>query len=281
MSGAEDPGPVLVADSVGRSFGSLQVLKSATLWARRGEITVLLGRNGSGKTTLLRVAAGWLAPDHGAVRFRGRVLPRARLHRLAREGLFFLPQEGLLPRGRSIREVARTVMKAFPEARRGGDTGPGHDARDPEARMARWAERWELTSLLDATDATLSGGEKNRAGVALAVLRRPVCLLTDEPLTASAPKDRDRICETLRTLRDRGCAVVVTGHEARELLALGDRVIWMVAGTTRDLGRTGAALASHQFRREYLGPSFPPPEAGRAQASGAGRPTPRSGADPS
>jgi ABC-type lipopolysaccharide export system ATPase subunit len=173
-------------------------------------------------------------------------------------------------------------MRAFPEDRAGGgDVGPADAAGDPEVRLSRWAERWGLTALLDATDTALSGGEKNRAGVALAVLRRPVCLLTDEPLTNSAPKDRERICEALRTLRDRGCALVVTGHEARELLALADRVIWMVAGTTRDLGRTEAALTSHQFRREYLGPSFPPPGRDRAAGSGAVGPTPRPGVDAS
>jgi ABC-type multidrug transport system ATPase subunit len=241
---------VLQADSIGRFFGARQVLKAATLWARRGEVTALLGRNGSGKTTLLRIAVGRLASHHGVVRYRGRASVRPRLHRLARRGLFYLPQHGVLPRGRTVREAAESILRAREDA--SFDALPSTGPRT----LSAWAERWGLQDLLEATHGELSGGEKNRAGVALAVLRGPVCLLTDEPLTGSAPHDRARVVEALRLLRDDGCAVVVTGHEARELLDLADRVVWMVAGTTRDLGRPAEALASHQFRREYLGPGF-------------------------
>lgn len=247
--------PVLSADSIGRSFGSRRVLDSATLWARAGEITVLMGRNGTGKTTLLRIAAGRLKADWGAVRYCGQVSERPRHHEMARRGLFCVPQEGLLPRGRSVRQVARAVIRAFPpEERTASETGGRRE--DDDVVVDTWAAEWELDHLLDAPDEELSGGERNRASMALAVLRRPLCLLTDEPLTGSAPKDRGRITRMLEHLRDEGCAIVVTGHETWELLEMADRVLWMVAGTTRDLGTPEEAARSHQFRRGYLGPGF-------------------------
>lgn len=227
---------MLVADSIGRSFGRRTILTSATLWARAGEVTVLFGRNGSGKTTALRIAAGRLRPDWGTVRFLGSVHPRPRLHRLARDGLLYVPQEGLLVRDWVVRDQVRVLTGASP------------------SRMAAWAGRWEVDELMRRNPRTLSGGERNRIGVALAVLRDPVCLLLDEPLTGAAPTDRERVAEMIRHLAARGCALLVTGHEARELLALADRVLLLSAGATRDLGDRARALADPAFRREYLGP---------------------------
>lgn len=228
--------PVLVADSIGRSFGRRQVLTSATLWARSGEVTVLFGRNGSGKTTALRIAAGRLRADWGTVRFLGRTHVRPRLHRLARDGLLYVPQEGLLVKDRIVDDQVRVLTGASPE------------------RVAGWAERWEVHAFMGREPRTLSGGERNRVSVAVAVLRDPACLLLDEPLTGSAPKDRERVGEMIRHLAGRGCAVLVTGHEARELLELADRVLLLSAGATRDLGGRRTALADPGFRREYLGP---------------------------
>jgi ABC-type lipopolysaccharide export system ATPase subunit len=92
-----------------------------------------------------------------------------------------------------------------------------------------------------------------RAEVAVAVARNPVCLLADEPFAGIAPTDQARIARVLRRLRDRGCALVVTGHEVPEMLDIADEVVWMTAGTTHGLGTPAQAAASNQFRREYLG----------------------------
>jgi ABC-type cobalamin/Fe3+-siderophores transport system ATPase subunit len=67
---------LFAAESIGKRFGRRDVLTSAGLWAHAGRVTALLGRNGSGKTTLVRIAAGWLAPDHGVVIFDGHRFTR-------------------------------------------------------------------------------------------------------------------------------------------------------------------------------------------------------------
>lgn len=243
--------PTLVADSVGRSFGRREVLTTASLRALPGKIVALLGRNGSGKTTLLRIVAGELAPAWGSVRMGGTVRLRTRLHAMAAEGFFYLPQDGILPRATTPRALARTVLRRIREGR--GLRMLPSPAKARATTLVAWAERWRITPLLDRPRHRLSVGERNRAGLALALLRAPLCLVADEPFTGGAPLDRALIAEMLGTLRDRGCAVVVTGHEARELLDLADRVVWMVAGTTHDLGPPAEARQHHQFRREYLG----------------------------
>ncbi|HEX9885791.1 MAG TPA: ATP-binding cassette domain-containing protein [Longimicrobiales bacterium] len=237
LAGIGDP-PLLVADSIGRSFGSNQVLKSATLWAWPGRITALMGRNGCGKSTLLKVAAGRLAAHSGAVRFAGTVHLRPRLHVLARDGLMYVPQEGLLVRDGWVDDHVRLF------------------AQDGHPRLDGWITRCRLDAFLGRPVAELSTGERNRTSLALALLREPACLLADEPLTGAAPLDRELIRSVLMELRAQGCALVVTGHEARDLLDLADHVVWLVAGTTHDLGEAARAARHPQFVREYLGPDF-------------------------
>jgi lipopolysaccharide export system ATP-binding protein len=227
---------VFRADSICRSFGGRTVLNSATLWARSGRVGVLFGRNGSGKTTLFRIAAGLLSADQGVVLFRDRPWPRPRLHRLAGEGLFYLPERGLLVRNMSVRAHFDAVVHRFGNA----------DAL--EAQLAELA----LHELLERAPDTLSGGERRRVEVALALVRSPVCLLADEPLMGIAPTDAELLVRAFRRLAARGCAVVVSGHEVESLLELADEVTWIVAGTTHGLGSAAQARLNWQFRREYL-----------------------------
>ena len=234
-----EPRPLFAAEGVGRSFGTRQVLKNGSVWAWPGSITVLLGRNGCGKSTLLRCAVGQVRMDHGAVHFGGVSTLRPRLHRLARRGLFFLPEIGMLPR----RGRLRTHLAAAAAGVAGG-----------AERMAAAVAALGLTAVLDNHRAELSGGERRRADLAVALSRAPRCLLADEPFTGIQPNDQEMVSRALRALADGGTAVVVTGHEVPLLLPLADQVVWMSAGTPHGLGSPEAAAAHDQFRREYLGP---------------------------
>ncbi|MGI9181470.1 MAG: MutS-related protein [Longimicrobiaceae bacterium] len=228
--------PLLLADSVGKSYGSRKVLSAASLAVQPGNVTVMLGRNGAGKSTLLKIAAGWIAADHGIVRFRGESYTRPRLHHLAARGLYYLPTHPSLSPAFSVREHLHAVQRRFGIA-------------DPVPTI----ERLQIAPLLDRTPDTLSGGERRRAEVAVALLRRPLCLLADEPLHGIAPRDMEVIGEALRELARGGCGVVATGHEVPTLLALADQVVWVTAGTSYALGSPAEAARDARFRREYLG----------------------------
>lgn len=225
------------AEAIGKSFGDHAVLKSASLWAVPGRVTVVFGRNGCGKSTLVRIAAGVMRPDAGAVHFDGHVYLQPRLHQLAARGLFYLPQDALLSPRWSLRQHLDALTRRF---------GPG--------RRAEALEELGLAGVLDQPTAELSGGERRRAEVALAWAREPRCLLADEPFTGINPRTAEVVARSLVKLAGRGCAVVVTGHEVPQLMGIADEVVWMVAGTTHGLGSAQAAARHDQFRREYLGP---------------------------
>jgi ABC-type multidrug transport system ATPase subunit len=228
-------GARLTFDSYGKKFGERPVLHSASLWGTPGKTTALLGRNGTGKSTLIRAGLGLTRSDHGTTRWEGEVMVRPRLHELARRGLFFLPDHGLL----SLRLRLRDQIDLFASAQR----------EDPTEVV----EDFRLGSLMDLRAGELSGGETRRSELALARLRAPSCLIADEPFLGLGPLDRALVAAELKRHVARGAAVIVTGHEVSDLLRVADQVVWMVAGTTHALGDTAAALEHGQFRREYLG----------------------------
>jgi lipopolysaccharide export system ATP-binding protein len=113
-----------------------------------------------------------------------------------------------------------------------------------------------VTHLLDRRPPTLSGGERRRAELAAALVRRPTCLVADEPFRGIAPLDAELLTAAYRALAVDGCAVVVTGHEAPTLFDAADRVVWCTDGTTYELGSPEAARRSERFCSEYLGPRW-------------------------
>jgi ABC-type multidrug transport system ATPase subunit len=228
---------VFRADSIAKRFGDRIVLNSATLWVRRGCVTSVMGRNGSGKSTLLRIAAGLQRPDQGVILFNGRVYPRPRLHELARHGLFYLPERGLLQRNLTVGAHLNAVARCY---------GGAHRLDETVAAL-------DLGGLLDRLPDTLSGGERRRSELAVALVRKSVCLLADEPFMGVAPKDGEMLAQAFRALASDGCAVAMTGHEVPLLLDHADEVVWLVAGTTHGLGSADEARRHWQFQREYLG----------------------------
>lgn len=227
---------VIAADSVGKSFRGRRVLSAASVRVRPGRITALLGRNGCGKTTLLRILAGFQRADHGNVAFNGEQL-RPRPGRLASRGLFFVPERDLLVRSRTVRDHFERLGARY------GRT----DAADAIRTTG-------VAHVLDRRPGQLSGGEKRRAEIALALFREPTCLLMDEPFMGVAPTDAEVMAASIRTLAQKGCGVLVTGHEVEILLDFADDVVWMTAGTTYALGTPAAARENHGFVVDYLGP---------------------------
>jgi len=230
---------LFIADSMGVSFYGNTVLKSASVWASPGQVTVVMGRNGSGKTTLFRAALGLVSREFGTVKFRSRTFLTPRLHQLSRLGLFYLPDLGLLSRRRTLGWHLSVLRGRFPD-----------EAKDHSPPSLG------VEGLKEKTVWQMSGGEERKAELALAWTRRPSCLLADEPLAGLAPKDQELVSNVIRTMADEGCAVVATGHDVRPLMELADQVIWMVAGTTHGIGSSEDARKHDQFRREYLGPGF-------------------------
>lgn len=231
------PSPLLEVDGAGKRFGRRTILRAGSFRAVEGSVTALVGRNGTGKSTLLRIAIGRVRPDYGRVLFRGRVLKRHTLSDLAREGVLFLAQTGALVQALTVREHLEAIARVF---------------REPQG-VSRTVGELKLEQLLDRRPSELSGGERRRAILGMALVRRPSCLLIDEPFSGVEPLDRPAIARGIRVLTSAGAAVVISGHDVNDIFGVSDQIVWTTAGTTQFLGSPDVALEHRQFRLEYLG----------------------------
>lgn len=224
---------ILSADSVGKRFGSKTVLRSASIGVEAG-VTVLLGRNGSGKTTLLSILLGLVEADSGLIRFDSVYLERPKWAWMARRGLAYLPVGGILPGRCRVSGVLRAT-------------------RPSDRHFRKVVERSGLEGLCQKRVSELSTGERRLAELAWLVLRRPTVVIADEPLRTLSPINRDLARALFRDLADTGAAILVTGHEAEDLLDVADSVQWLNEGYIRDLGSPDQARQDAAFVSGYLG----------------------------
>lgn len=227
--------PLLAAESIAKAYGGRRVLTSARLHAHRGTITFVAGRNGAGKSTLMRIVAGVIQPDFGMIRYAESAFNRPALFRLARKGLFYLPDRGILSPSRNLGDQLNATAERF--------------NRPP---IAAAAEALGVSELLNAPPHSYSAGELRRAEVCLAVVRDPMCLIADEPLRGIDPIDAELVLAQFRSMASAGCAVVISGHDVAGLMDEVDSVVWVTSGTSYLFGSSSEAAGNDQFRREYL-----------------------------
>ena len=201
----------------------------------RGEIVALLGRNGAGKTTTVEIIEGYREPDAGTVRVLG-LDPR-------RDGALIRPRLGvMLQRGELYGQIrVREAVELF--------AAFYDDPLDPGALL----DQLSLGALADRRYRALSGGERARLDLALALIGRPDVAILDEPTAALDADGRRTAWRLLGELRDRGAAVLVTTHLIEEAERLADRVAIIEAGRLVAVGRPAELRdAGTRPRREVV-----------------------------
>lgn len=211
----------IVAEGVSRSFGTVQAVRNATFQAATGRVTGLIGPNGSGKTTLLLMLASLLAPDTGTIRIGG-VDPLADPP-AARRLLGWMPDAlGAWP-SLTARETIVTTARLYDI-----DRSAAHQ------RAADLLALVGLDELADAPARVLSRGQKQKLGLARALVHDPQVLLLDEPASGLDPAARVHLRVLLRRLASEGRTVLISSHILSELEEVIDDAVFLVAGTTVD-----------------------------------------------
>ncbi|AEG45560.1 ABC transporter ATP-binding protein [Isoptericola variabilis] len=219
-------------DCVTRRFGAVVALDDVSLTVRPGELVGLLGPNGAGKSTLLSLVSGLRRPDSGTVRLLGGDPRDAR----SRTGLGITPQETGLPATLRVREVVDFVAGHFPDPVPTGDL----------------LEQFGLTEQARRQTGALSGGQRRRLAVALALVGRPRVLLLDEPTTGLDVGARHALWEAVRAYHADGGTVLLTSHYLEEVQALAQRVVVIDRGVVRADDALDAVLRRVSLRRVVL-----------------------------
>lgn len=190
---------------------SVQVLGPLTLEIEEGEFVCVLGPSGCGKSTLLRIAAGLTEPSAGLITLRPR--------RGARSPLAMVFQDYAVYPWKTVRQNVRLGLEVSGTGRR-----RANEITDD------WLERLGLTAFADSYPDTLSGGMRQRVGIARALAVEPEVLLMDEPFAALDPQLRAKLqAELLGLWQDDHRTVVFVTHSLDEAIVLGDRIVVMSA----------------------------------------------------
>jgi osmoprotectant transport system ATP-binding protein len=206
---------------VSRVFGARAVVSDVSLRVAAGAILTVVGTSGSGKTTLLRMINRLVEPSAGTVRIAGRDIREVAPHVLRRGIGYAIQGHGLFPH-RTVAENIAVVPRLL-----------GWDRRRIDERVDALLGLFNLdpAAYRDRFPAALSGGEKQRIGVARALAAEPPILLMDEPFGALDPIIRGQARADLRAIQRRtGTTIVLVTHDMDEALQLGDRIAVMDGG---------------------------------------------------
>jgi ABC-2 type transport system ATP-binding protein len=239
-----DPALGIEAHGVVRSFGTVQALAGMRLSVPYGQVTALVGPNGAGKTTLLLILATLLAPDAGVVRVAGHDLSTDAGH--ARAALGWMPDTLGVYDQLAVDEYLAFFADAYRVSR----------AEKPR-RVRALLSLVHLEEYVGQPVHVLSRGQKQRLGVARALVHRPRVLLLDEPASGLDPRSRVELRDLLRTLAGQGVAVLVSSHILSELEEMADRVVLVDHGRTVGEHRMSdlAAAARTRWRIRAIDPA--------------------------
>ncbi len=236
----------LAAKGLTKSYGKRQVVRGVDLSIKRGEIVALFGPNGAGKTTTFYMMVGFVQPGGGTITLRNQDITREPMHRRARMGLGYLPQEPSAFRKMTARDNLLAILEF-----------QNLSKLEQETRADQLLEEFSLTPLANSMAYTLSGGERRRLEIARALTTDPDFILLDEPFTGVDPKSVREIQRLIRELREkRGLGVFITDHAVRETMAICDRVYLMYDGSVQFQGTPQEFVKDQSAMDHYLGDEF-------------------------
>jgi lipopolysaccharide export system ATP-binding protein len=236
---------LLAVHAVEKSFVGRKVVKSVSLYVRKGEAVGLLGPNGAGKTTVFYMITGLIKADQGRIELDGADVTGLPMYQRARLGIGYLPQEASIFRGLSVEDNIRAVLEVI-------EPDPRRRQQDLDSLL----EEFNIARLRKTPAIALSGGERRRVEIARALATRPSYMLLDEPFAGIDPIAVGDIQALVRHLTNRGIGVLITDHNVRETLGLTDRAYIIYSGEVLMEGRADEIVNNPDVRRLYLGEEF-------------------------
>jgi lipopolysaccharide export system ATP-binding protein len=236
----------LRAIGLAKSYKSRQVVRDLSIEVSNGEVVGLLGPNGAGKTTAFYMIVGLVPCDAGRIHLGETDLTTLPMHRRARLGLGYLPQEASVFRKLSVEDNVMAIL----------ETRDDLDRAAREQRLEELMEELRIGHVRRSLGLSLSGGERRRVEIARALAAEPRFMLLDEPFAGVDPLSVLDIQRIIRELTSRDIGVLITDHNVRETLGVCSRAYIVNQGTVIAAGSAEEILANPQVREVYLGQSF-------------------------
>ncbi|NBS46780.1 MAG: LPS export ABC transporter ATP-binding protein [Betaproteobacteria bacterium] len=254
MSQAAASAPVaseLRARHLKKSYGSRNVVRDISVSVRCGDVVGLLGPNGAGKTTSFYMIVGLVPVDDGEITIDGQRLEHMPIHRRARLGLSYLPQEASIFRKLNVEDNVRAVLELQRDAQ-----GQPLSSQEVEQRLDALLRDLRVEHLRQSPALALSGGERRRVEIARALATQPRFILLDEPFAGIDPIAVIEIQRIIGFLKSRGIGVLITDHNVRETLGICDHAYIISDGQVLAQGTPADIVNNADVRRVYLGEHF-------------------------
>ena len=237
--------PVFSAKNISKSFGKRVILRKIDIHLNQGEMLGLLGSNGAGKSTFMNIVLGLLKSDFGDIFLGNTKLTSLAVHQRSKLGIAYLPQQTSIFRGLTVYEnllgIAQIVKKKTVEQKE---------------IVERLMAEFSITHLRNVKATALSGGERRRTEIARCLINNPKVLLLDEPFAGVDLLSIQDIKGLLLKLQNRGCAVLVTDHNASQLLSVVDRAYVIANGAIVANGTPRQIVNTAEAKKLYFGEDF-------------------------
>jgi lipopolysaccharide export system ATP-binding protein len=241
----------LRAEGLRKSYQRRTVVKNVSLHVDGGEVVGLLGPNGAGKTTCFYMIVGLVPADAGTIDIDSAAVTGLPIHKRARLGLSYLPQDASVFRRLNVEQNIRAVLELQRDA-----GGAAMSSKQVEEGLEELLDELQIGHIRGSAAISLSGGERRRVEIARALATNPRFILLDEPFAGVDPIAVIEIQRIVRFLKGRGIGVLITDHNVRETLGICDRAYIISDGTVLANGHPEEIVGDPAVRRVYLGEHF-------------------------
>ena len=236
---------VLETEQLVKIYGGRAVVNGININVRAGEIVGLLGPNGAGKTTSFYMIVGLVRPNSGQVRFSGTDVTAFPMHKRARLGMGYLPQEESIFRRLTVEENIMAILQTLPMTK-----------QERQHRCKELLHQFGIEKIAKNIAITLSGGEKRRLTIARSLVTNPTLLMLDEPFSGVDPIAVYDVQQIVVNLRKSGLGILITDHNVRETLSIVDRAYLIYEGRVESEGTKDFLINDPISRQLYLGERF-------------------------
>ena len=237
---------ILIAESLEKKYRSRKVVNNLSFNVKSGEIIGLLGPNGAGKTTAFYMTVGLISCTRGKITMDDIDITSYPIHKRAKIGIGYLPQEASVFRKLTVQENILAVLemrKNILQSKR-------------SEILEKLLDQLNLNEVRNTIGMSLSGGERRRVEIARTLSIEPKFILLDEPFAGVDPISVLDIQGIIKSLASEGIGILITDHNVRETLGICDRGYIVNEGTSIAYGTPDQILENKQVKKVYLGESF-------------------------
>jgi len=229
-----------------KSYKSRKVVKDVSFHLNEGEIVGLLGPNGAGKTTSFYITLGLIRAEQGKIFLNDQDITHLPIHKRARLGIGYLPQEASIFRKLSVEDNILAILQLNKDLKKS----------ERPARLQNLMQELNIEHLAKIQGISLSGGERRRVEIARALAMDPKFILLDEPFAGIDPISIVDIKRIIKHLSAKKIGVLITDHNVRETLDICERAYIVNQGGIIAEGTPQEILKHTVVREVYLGDQF-------------------------